>query len=247
MRCVGEHIKTDFNKLKEAFKETYMSRSKYWMNVKTLEDRKLELGEKVENYIADIIKMTNKLGMKDEETRSYIIRGLTPKLKAELITHNPSTLSETIERVYLSEAALKLKNSEIQAIDTNSQIAAITTTIARLDRTINEWNKPRDKIIQNGIQPMNNNADDSTLSRYQRDDHNKGLNINSNIECFVCGKIGHIAKNCWHRQKNNQNQHMNYRTQKYPQYLNRGVRPQHNQRRPYTQQFLIQQPQQFQI
>ena len=169
---LGEHIKTDFNKLKEAFKETYMSRSKDWMNVQTLEDRKLEPGEKVESYIADIIKMTNKLGMKDEETRSYIIRGLTPKLKAELITHNPSTLSETIERVYLSEAALKLKNSEIQAIDTNSQIAAITTTIARLDRTINDWNKPRDKIIQNGIQPMNNNADNSTLSRYQRDDHN---------------------------------------------------------------------------
>ena len=104
--------KQTFDAIKTRFKDTYLSQSKNWITTQKLEGRKLATGEKVETYIQDVIQMGNNIGLTPKEQQSDLIRGLTPKLRSQLITHNPQTLADTIERIYLSETALNLQNQE---------------------------------------------------------------------------------------------------------------------------------------
>ena len=218
--------KKDFNLLREHFKDTYLSKSKNWINMQHLEDRKLQVGEKVEQYVTDVIKMTNKLGLSEAETKQYMIRGLSNKLRAELITHNPSTLADTIERVYLSEAALKLKSTEVQSIDVTHQLAAIGTAISQLDKRIDDMS-----YNYTTIQSLQQTHEQQTTPSQFNNSTSRRPNT-----CFVCGKRGHMANDCWHRQNQRQ------------QTQNRGPRPNWSgrSRQHFRQQEEQVQPQYFQ-
>ena len=62
--------------------------------------------------------MANNIGMTEKEKRAALIRGLSPQLKSQLITHNTQSLAETIEIMYLPETALNLQNQEsVNAVD----------------------------------------------------------------------------------------------------------------------------------
>ena len=186
--------KKDFNLLREHFKDTYLSKSKNWINMQHLEDRKLQVGERVEQYVTDVIKMTNKLGPSEAETKQYMIRGLSNKLRAELITHNPSTLADTIERVYLSEAALKLKSTEVQSIDVTHQLAAKGTAISQLDKRIDDMS-----YNHTTIQSLQQTHEQQTIPSQFNNSTSRRPNT-----CFVCEKRGHMANDCWHRQNQRQ-------------------------------------------
>ena len=95
--------------------------------------------------------MANNIGMTEKEKRPAFNRGLSPKLKSQLITHNPQSLAETIERIYFSETALNLQNQEtVNAVDsiTTCQLAGLNDAVARLDAKINttaDNSKPEQK------------------------------------------------------------------------------------------------------
>ena len=131
--------KATFDTIKDKFKETYLSQSKNWLTTQRLENRKLLPGEKAEMYIQDVIQMANNVGMTANEQRAALIRGLTPKLRSQLVTHNPQTLAETIERIYLSETALSLQDQEsVNMVDsvTTCQLAGINATMNKLDEKL---------------------------------------------------------------------------------------------------------------
>ena len=152
-------------------------------------------GERAEAYITDIIKRTNKLRMDDTKVMQYIIRGLSPQLKGELISHNPSNLAETIERVYLAESALKLKSQEtVQHLDTINHLANITTTMNTLDKKIVD--------ISKGIHETSTH-DKHTPQTQQTGEvqYNATRQQQQNVPfagCYICGK-NHLARHCWYR------------------------------------------------
>ena len=127
--------KQTFDAIKTRFKDTYLSQSKNWITTQKLEGRKLATGEKVETYTQDVIQMGNNIGLTPKEQQSALIRGLTPKLRSQLITHNPQTLADTIERIYLSETALNLQNQEsVNVMDSMAtcQLAGLNAAVKNL-------------------------------------------------------------------------------------------------------------------
>ena len=142
---------------------TTVSPSKNWITMQKLENRRLMPGEKTEVYIQDVLQMANNVNMTENEQRAALIRGLSPKLRAQLITHNPQDLAETIERINLSETALMLQNEDsVNVVEsmTTCQLAGIKLAVAELDSKINsltaqprqdhqQFNNPRCEPSQN--------------------------------------------------------------------------------------------------
>ena len=126
--------KQTFDAIKIRFKDTCLSQSKNWITTQKLEGIKLATSEKVETYIQDVIQMGNNIGLTPKEQQSALIRGLTPKLRSQLITHNPQTLADTIERIYLSETALNLQNQE----SVNVMDSMTTCQLARLNAAVKD-------------------------------------------------------------------------------------------------------------
>lgn len=204
--------KNDYEKLKKKFEENYLGPTKNWLNVHELEERKLQTGENIETYIADVMGKTSKLGLSEAETMQYLRRGLSPHLRAELIEHKPSTLAETVERIYIADSALKLKQQTLQSIDTTNQLANITTTMHRMNRRIEDIAKNRDMAIVDQQMPEKT---PNELS--QKDVRRSNGNYNNpppqskpqppRSGCYICGKA-HMARECWYRhdQRNQYNQ-----------------------------------------
>ena len=197
---LSDDEKKDFDVLKQKFTDTYMSKSKNWIYTQDLEGRKLMPGERAEAYITDIIKRTNKLGLDDTQVMQYIIRGLSPQLKGELISHNPSNLGETIERVYLAESALKLKSQEtVQHLDTINHLANITTTMNTLNKKIEDISKGMHQTSTHDRQHPQQRQQDNGMqypARQQRQNVASG-------GCYICGK-NYLARHCWYRPGNGQ-------------------------------------------
>ena len=222
--------KATFENIKIKFKATYLSQSKNWLTTQKLENRKLLSGEKAEIYIQDIMQMANNIGMTEKEKQAALIRGLSPKLKSHLITHNPQSLAETIERIYLSETALSLQNQEsVNAIDsiTTCQLAGITAAVAGLSAKINAMTgnqKPEERMSQpdcyqepetqpnftqapiqawrppRNYQQFTGWGPPRVTQNFQRPrQFNNGPRSLQNTGCFVCGRAGHFARECYHR------------------------------------------------
>ena len=192
---LSDDEKKDFDVLKQKFTDTYMSKSKNWIYTQDLEGRKLMPGERAEAYITGIIKRTNKLRMDDTKVMQYIIRGLSPQLKGELISHNPSNLAETIERVYLAESALKLKSQEtVQHLDTINHLANITTTMNTLNKKIEDISKGmHETSTHDKHTPQTQQTGEMQYNATRQQQQNVPFR-----GCYICGK-NHLARHCWYR------------------------------------------------
>lgn len=195
-----------------------MSKSKMWLVTQSLETRRLGPSEKAEKYIQDVLELGSNVGLTENELRAALIRGLTPRLKAQLVTHNPQTLAETIERIYLSETALAMTPDAVNMIEsvTGCQLANIIASINKLEDRIGELAKMNKSEGKWNGTPTNQ---DNTRYNYtyqgsrvnqrqfpQRQYHQQTYSTRDRreekpIQCYHCGGWGHIARNCYHRQQ----------------------------------------------
>ena len=75
------------------------------------------------------------VGIEDTELCKALIRGLPTRLKWYVVSFNPITLSETIQRILLGEAALSFDNNEhFKAVSDN----VVVTTMQRMDERLDE-------------------------------------------------------------------------------------------------------------
>ena len=59
--------------------------------------------ESADKYIADMCDLALLVGKEDTEVSKAFIRGLPTRLKWHVVSFNPTTLSETIQRILLGE------------------------------------------------------------------------------------------------------------------------------------------------
>ena len=73
------------------------------------------------------------VGIEDTDLSKTLIRGLLTRLKWHVVSFNPTTLSETIQRILLGEATLSFEDNEhINVVNDNG----ITTTVQRIDERL---------------------------------------------------------------------------------------------------------------
>ena len=71
----------------------------------------------------------------DAELSKALIRGPPTRLKWHVVSFNPTTLSETIQRILMGEAALSFDNNEqFNAVTDNVVITTVQIMDERLDR-----------------------------------------------------------------------------------------------------------------
>lgn len=178
--------------------------------------------------------------MSDEQTMQYIRRGLSPQLQAELITHNPTTLDETIERVYLADSAFKLKNSaSVQHVQSSNQLSNITSAMHTLEQRMEELsrNQPQHVVLN---QARRGNEQSFPQKQYQHNWNQTSRRPRMNGPrggCFICGDA-HMARDCIYRVPDNShsvpNRPPNNNQQFGPRY---GAPQQHRYAQPRSHNF----------
>ena len=75
------------------------------------------------------------VGIGEEELSKALIRGLPAKLRWHVVSFNPTTLSETIQRILLGEATLSFDDNEhINVVSENG----MATTVQRMDERLDK-------------------------------------------------------------------------------------------------------------
>ena len=112
-----------------------------------------------------------------------LIRGLPSKLRWHVISFNPTTLNETIQRILLGEATLASEyGDQINVMEENSMINVVRKLDEKMD-------KLEDMVKGYRIQPPQRNS-----TQYV----NNGSTVPT---CQICGKFGHSAADCFLRQQ----------------------------------------------
>ena len=68
------------------------------------------------------------VGIGEEELSKALIRGLPAKLRWHVVSFNPSTLSETIQRILLGEATLSFDDNEHINVGSENGMATTDST-----------------------------------------------------------------------------------------------------------------------
>ena len=207
--ALSEDTKKDFELITAEFEKNYLQNCR-WLNCARLESRKLLKTESAEKYIADMSDLALLVGIGDEELSKALIRGLPARLRWHVVSFNPNSLSETIQRILLGEATLSFTDrEEMNVIGEGANMASTVQKVdERMDRLEDMFkscqiSKPRDyNDSQRPSDPRNNQI-------FSRRD---------NFNCNSCGMFGHRAANC------------NRRVQQPGQYGPQFVRPSYQPR-----------------
>ena len=158
-----------FDRLADQFKTDYLRNNK-WLNSTRLENRKLLSSESTEKYIADMSELALLVGIQEEELSKALIRGLPPKLRWHVVSFNPTSLSETIQRILLGEATLSFTEEKTEINEISDSFALLCT---RLEEKVGR------------LEDLNKAQVTKEKPQYQ------------GPLCFRCGKRGHFAAQCF--------------------------------------------------
>ena len=184
---LAEEITQDFKKIEEHFNNTYIQNSR-WLHVTMLENRKLLPTESAENYINDLSELAQLVGVKNDELSKALIRGLPSILKRHVVSFNPTTLAETIQRILLGEATLSHQDDSV-AVNSISG-TAVATAVSKLEDKIDRL----EKMMH------------STLERQHQAEQQRERPFH--VTCQLCGIDGHSATQCRHTGNNNNSQYL---------------------------------------
>ena len=99
--------------LEAAFRQRYVNPQNVWGAEQLLEDRKQKENEPVELFINDVQNMAYRLNKDEDGIRKQIVRGLLPKLKGHVISHNPATLEDTINQAKIAEMCEQMNTTNV--------------------------------------------------------------------------------------------------------------------------------------
>ena len=136
--------------------------------------------ESADKYIAYMCNSALLVGIEDTELSKTLIRGLPTRLKWHVVSFNPTTFSETIQRILLGETTSSFGDNE-QINDVVSE-NGITTTVPRMDERLDRLEDLR-KSCQ--------------LSRTEFPvETNQPLPVQSEISFNECEMNGHELSEC---------------------------------------------------
>jgi hypothetical protein len=220
--------------LKESFKEKFCNQR--WKNKwkSQLEKLRQQDEEAVGSYYSRFKKLIKRVtGLTEEQKMFYFTRGLKGGLLPIVSLHNFDDVADLVELVQKYEAAKdfeeelepgeemkykrrmsKKKKKKVMFEEESSSEEEVQTPAKR--------NKKKEEIKEDPVDQLTKQLAELKiqLTRVEKGDKPR----NSNIECYHCGKKGHIAKNCFSKRnennyRNNNNNNFgnnNFRNNNYP-------------------------------
>ena len=119
---LSEEITSDLEKLFKAFQERFASGPKDWLLSQKLSARKQQKGESLDDYIADIRRLSRRLKLSEKESIRVLIEELLPDLRCHVSLGRPKTTQEAISLARIKDVVNQRQGvSDSQAILTRMQ------------------------------------------------------------------------------------------------------------------------------
>jgi len=209
---LSEQEKATLTTIKRALKSNFEGDSWKWQLETKLLSRKQVLGESIDDYAADIIKMATQLTKNDSDQISFFVRGLLPPIRAFVFSKEPKTLKEAIDSarlgVVVDSTSKEGTTPAVSSIQGESQQGQIDLNAMINDSVINALSSYRDRPVnQNRGQQFNESrrrrrsyANQSYHARggaFPRNStRNSNAGMNPHIVCHRCYEQGHIRRHC---------------------------------------------------
>ena len=177
-----DQAKQTWTDIEKQFQEDYYKNST-WINDQRLENRKLRPGESCTSYMNSILDLGQLVDMDQRELRKAIIRGLPDRLKYQVVSHNPQTLDDTVQRVLLCESLMTPDEQSINTLEDRVTSTKMNDFVTKLSTSLDEIEKTFDRFRHTADQ-LNTSA----------------VPIMNLPTCRVCGRTNHREDNCYFRQ-----------------------------------------------
>ena len=110
-------------KMKEAFLERFGTKTGSYTDKIAFEGRVLKPGEKVKDYIDDVLRQGGQLGKSKGDLMDALIRGLPIELKNFVWQQGPTTLAEAIEKIKMGDLTIT-RTASLKAAVPNEALVA---------------------------------------------------------------------------------------------------------------------------
>ena len=181
---LGNEKKDTWVHIEENFKSAFFNSSN-WINGLRLENRKLQPGESCTAYIKELTTLAQRSDVTTTELRKIILRGLPKRMMWEVVSHQPQTIQDVVQRVLLTENMFNSEQTSVCAIDDRVMNSKIDCLVNKFTASLNEIEK--------------------SFSDFKRSTE-KTLQIQ---KCEICGRLNHTTNNCYY--KNNYTTEFNRR------------------------------------
>ena len=131
---LSDTIKKDFESLTEKFNHDYLQNNK-WLNTTRFRKSQITKHRISGKIYFRHVRFSPPCCIGEEELSNALIRGLPAKLRWHVVSFNPTTLSETIQRILLGEATLSFDDNEhINVVSENGMATSVQRMDERLDK-----------------------------------------------------------------------------------------------------------------
>ena len=158
----------------------------------------------MEQYACSLAELADELHMDDRSLMHAFLQGVKPALRALILPHSPHTFIEAKEKAVIIESA--------QEIPQYSQSPGYKKQTYNRQYIVT-GNSVENPIVSNTcVNTLNGGNHDQNESyghvtrSVDTTNRNHYPPQNPNPKCYFCGKMGHIAPNCWHNQRSGNSQ-----------------------------------------
>lgn len=208
---------TSIDELYDSVLAYFHTKQPSWLLEQTLCNRQMTNNENLEAYISDIQLLSDRLSKTEKEKMSAFVRGLASNIRTVVVQKDPCSWDETCNCARLAQEALHITHPTERKVspDIHSILESQSKTINELAKVVMRVQEKSGQSTIN-ICAANASGRDPLMCQYcYRPNHkakecprilrqrtNGGSRYGPRLKkCDICKMNGHIARDCWYREK----------------------------------------------